>query len=69
MNSGHEYCGDVVEVGHRVQLFGEGDRVTLGVPWISGNLGAFSEYLYVREADRGLRKLLRDMAYIDGLRL
>jgi len=66
MNSGHEYCGDVVEVGNQVQLFREGDRVTLGVSWTSGDLGAFSEYVHVRDADRRLHKLPRDMTYVDG---
>ena len=66
MNSGHEYCGDVVEVGNQVQLFREGDRVTLGVSWTSGDLGAFSEYVHVRDADRRLYKLPRDMDYVDG---
>ena len=28
MNSGHEYCGDVVQVGNRVQEFREGEKVT-----------------------------------------
>ncbi len=43
MNSGHEYCGDVVQVGNRVQEFREGEKVTLGVSWVSGKLGAFSD--------------------------
>jgi len=66
MNSGHEYCGEVVEVGGQVQTFGEGDRVTLGVAWSSGDLGAFSDYLHVRDADRRLHKLPGEMDYIDG---
>jgi 2-desacetyl-2-hydroxyethyl bacteriochlorophyllide A dehydrogenase len=35
MNSGHEYCGDVVEVGREVRRFRAGDRATLGVVWWS----------------------------------
>ncbi len=35
MNSGHEYCGDVVEVGREVRRFRVGDRATLGVIWWS----------------------------------
>jgi 2-desacetyl-2-hydroxyethyl bacteriochlorophyllide A dehydrogenase len=66
MNSGHEYCGEVVEVGSQVQTFGEGDRVTLGVAWASGDLGAFSDYLHVRDADRRLHKLPGEMDFIDG---
>lgn len=66
MNSGHEYCGEVVEVGNRVQMFGEGDRVTLGVAWASGDLGAFSDYLHVRDADRRLHKLPGEMEFVDG---
>jgi 2-desacetyl-2-hydroxyethyl bacteriochlorophyllide A dehydrogenase len=66
MNSGHEYCGDVVEVGSQVQTFGEGDRVTLGVAWASGDLGAFSDFLHVRDADRRLHKLPEEMEYVDG---
>ena len=43
MNSGHQYCGDVVQVGNRVQEFREREKVTLGVSWVSGKLGAFSD--------------------------
>jgi D-arabinose 1-dehydrogenase-like Zn-dependent alcohol dehydrogenase len=43
MNSGHQYCGDVVQVGNRVQEFRAGEKVTLGVSWVSGKLGAFSD--------------------------
>lgn len=35
MNSGHEYCGDVVELGREVQRFRVGDKATLGVVWWS----------------------------------
>jgi len=28
MNSGHQYCGDLVQVGNRVQEFREGEKVT-----------------------------------------
>ena len=31
MNSGHEYCGDVVQIGNQVKGFREGEQVTLGV--------------------------------------
>jgi len=66
MNSGHEYCGDVVEVGSRVQLFREGDKATLGVSWTDGHLGAFSEHVHVGDADRRLHQVPRDMTYVDG---
>ncbi|NLE45184.1 MAG: zinc-binding dehydrogenase [Chloroflexi bacterium] len=40
MNSGHEYCGDVVEVGSDVRRFQVGDKGTLGVVWwaLTGDL-------------------------------
>ncbi|MEW6751030.1 MAG: zinc-binding dehydrogenase [Candidatus Latescibacterota bacterium] len=66
MNSGHEYCGDVVETGRQVRQFRPGDRVTLGVAWASGDLGAFSEHLLVRDADRTLCKLPPDLPHEDG---
>jgi threonine dehydrogenase-like Zn-dependent dehydrogenase len=66
MNSGHEYCGDVVQVGTAVKTFREGDRVTLGVAWTGGDLGAFSEFIRVPDADRRLRKLPLEMSYVDG---
>jgi L-iditol 2-dehydrogenase len=66
MNSGHEYCGDVVAVGSQVQRFREGDRATLGVSWTSGDLDAFSEYVPGRDADRRLCKLPREVTYVDG---
>lgn len=66
MNSGHEYCGDVVEVGNQVRRFQLGDRVTLGAAWTSGDLGAFSEYLLVRDADTRLCKVPQDMPHVDG---
>lgn len=66
MNSGHEYCGDVVAVGEKVCAFAEGDRVTLGVAWTAGDLGAFSQFVVVRQADYHLHRLPRDMRYLDG---
>ena len=39
MNSGHEYCGDVVQIGNRVKGFREGEKVTLGKSWASGKRG------------------------------
>ena len=57
MNSGHEYCGDVVQTGNRVKEFRERERVTLGVSWVSGKLGAFSEYVHIPNADNGLCRL------------
>lgn len=67
MNSGHEYCGDVVEVGREVRRFRAGDKATLGVVWQSlrgaspglaaqpsGRLGAFSEYVCIPDADARL---------------
>lgn len=66
MNSGHEYCGDVVQVGNQVEKFREGERVTLGVAWTSGHLGAFSEYLAIPDADNRLYKLPGEMTYTNG---
>lgn len=66
MNSGHEYCGDVAAVGGRVRNFSEGDRVTLGVAWTSGDLGAFSDFVVVRQADQRLHRLPPGMSYLDG---
>jgi 2-desacetyl-2-hydroxyethyl bacteriochlorophyllide A dehydrogenase len=66
LNSGHEYCGDVVRVGRAVKAFREGDKVTLGVAWTSGHLGAFSEQVYIPHADRRLHHLPQDMSYVDG---
>jgi (R,R)-butanediol dehydrogenase/meso-butanediol dehydrogenase/diacetyl reductase len=66
MNSGHEYCGDVAELGSAVQTFHEGDKVTLGVAWTSGHLGAFSEYVYIPDADRRLCRLPDELSHVDG---
>lgn len=66
MNSGHEYCGDVVQVGNRVKEFREGERVTLGVSWASGKLGAFSEYVHIPNADNGLCRLPQEITYTNG---
>lgn len=51
LNSGHEYCGDVTEVGKNVKKFRVGDRVTLGVSWTSDGNGAFAEYIRMPHAD------------------
>ena len=61
LNSGHEYCGDVVQVGDAVENFAEGDRVTLGVAWTGGHLGAFSEWVRIPDAERGLHHLPQEM--------
>ncbi len=66
MNSGHEYCGDVVQVGNRVQKFREGEKVTLGVSWASGKLGAFSEYVHIPKADNRLCRLPQEITYTNG---
>ena len=66
MNSGHEYCGDVVQVGEHVKQFKEGEKVTLGVSWASDKLGAFSEFVHIPDADRGLCKVPPEISYIDG---
>lgn len=66
VNSGHEYCGDVIEVGNRVKNFRAGEKVTLGVSWAGGGLGAFSEYVHIPDADNGLRKLPREISYTNG---
>jgi len=44
MNSGHEYCGDVVELGSEVRRFRVGDKATLGVVWwsLSGDYPALA---------------------------
>lgn len=66
MNSGHEYCGDVVQVGNGVTRFREADKVTLGVSWASGHLGAFSDFVHIPNADNGLRGLPQEISYTDG---
>ena len=66
MNSGHEYCGDVVQIGKRVKGFREGEKVTLGVSWASGKLGAFSEYVHIPDADDGLCRLPQEVSYTSG---
>ena len=66
MNSGHEYCGDVVQVGNRVTRFREGDKATLGVAWTTGHLGAFSGFVLIPEADSRLRKLPAEVSHTDG---
>ena len=64
MNSGHEYCGDVAQVGSAVTRFREGDRATLGVAWPQGHLGAFSEFVFIPDADRRLVKLSKDIPHV-----
>jgi len=66
MNSGHEYCGDVVKSGKKVKRFREGEKVTLGVSWASGNLGAFSEFVHIPDADNRLYKLPQEITYTNG---
>jgi len=66
MNSGHEYCGDVVQVGNQVKRFREGEKVTLGVAWTSDNLGAFSEFVHIPNADNRLYKLPQEITYTNG---
>jgi 2-desacetyl-2-hydroxyethyl bacteriochlorophyllide A dehydrogenase len=66
LNSGHEYCGDVVQAGSEVEHFSEGDRVTLGVAWTQGYLGAFSELVLIPNADRHLHLLPQDMSHVNG---
>ena len=66
LNSGHEYCGDVVEVGSGVRTFRQGDVVTLGVAWTLGQLGAFSEQVLIPNADRGLHRLPQALSYVNG---
>ncbi|MCZ6677437.1 MAG: alcohol dehydrogenase catalytic domain-containing protein, partial [Candidatus Poribacteria bacterium] len=66
MNSGHEYCGDVVQIGNRVKGFREGERVTLGVSWGSGRLGAFSEYVHIPDADNRLCRLPQEITHVNG---
>ena len=66
MNSGHEYCGDVVQIGNQVKGFREGERVTLGVSWGGGRLGAFSEYVHIPDADNRLCRLPQEISYVNG---
>jgi L-iditol 2-dehydrogenase len=63
LNSGHEYSGTVMRVGYKVKQFKVGDKVTLGVEWTGGDLGAFSEYLRIRQADARLRRLPEEVSY------
>jgi len=66
MNSGHEYCGDVVKAGKKVKKFREGEKVTLGVSWTGGNLGAFSEFVHIPGADNRLYKLPQEITHTNG---
>ena len=66
MNSGHEYCGDIVRVGSNVKKFKEGDKVTLGVSWASGKLGAFSEFVAIPEAEDRLCRVPQEINYANG---
>jgi 2-desacetyl-2-hydroxyethyl bacteriochlorophyllide A dehydrogenase len=63
LNSGHEYCGDVVQVGENVRRINVGDRVVLGVDWVSGGPGAFSEYVRIPHADMRLHKVPEKITY------
>lgn len=62
LNSGHEYGGDVVEVGAHVSSLKPGDSVTLGVNWLR-NPGAFSEYVKIENADRNARRIPASLSY------
>jgi len=67
VNSGHEYCGDVAEIGNEVTRFAVGDRATLGAAWFgTGYLGAFAEYVLIPDADARLTKVPRTVGYRDG---
>ncbi|MBC7236379.1 MAG: zinc-binding dehydrogenase [Chloroflexi bacterium] len=66
MNSGHEYCGEVVEIGKNVKRFREGDHATLGVAWPQGYLGAFSEYVLIPNADERLYQVPKEVSFIEG---
>ena len=63
LNSGHEYSGEVVKVGGNVKKFKIGDRVTLGVDWIRGGYGAFSEFVRVIDADKNLHRIPDGISY------
>ena len=63
LNSGHEYCGDVVEVGENVRRINVGDKVVLGVDWVNGGPGAFSEYVRIPHADERLHKVPEKITY------
>ena len=67
LNSGHEYCGDVVQVGEKVKRISVGDRVVLGVDWVDGGLGAFSEYVRILEADNRLHKIPPKISYEEAV--
>ncbi|MEM2904185.1 MAG: zinc-binding dehydrogenase [Candidatus Bathyarchaeia archaeon] len=62
LNSGHEYGGDVVQVGDRVSSLKVGDRVTLGLNWLRSP-GAFSEYVKIENADRNAKKIPPSITY------
>ncbi|MDH5440061.1 MAG: zinc-binding dehydrogenase [Candidatus Bathyarchaeota archaeon] len=63
LNSGHEYCGDVVQVGENVRRINVGDKVVLGVDWVNGGPGAFSEYVRIIYADERLHKVPEKITY------
>lgn len=65
LNSGHEYCGDIVQLGAEVSSLNQGDRVTLGLNWLR-TPGAFSEYVKIENADRNARRVPAWMSYEDA---
>ena len=56
LNSGHEYCAEIVETGKKVKNFKVGDQVTGDVVWKETG-GAFAQYLLVPEADKRLLQI------------
>lgn len=56
LNSGHEYCAEIVETGKKVKNFKVGDQVTGDVVWKETG-GAFAQYLMVPEADKRLLQI------------
>ncbi len=73
LNSGHEYCGDVTEVGKNVRKFRVGDRVTLGVSWVADGNGAFAEYIRIPRADiarpLGVMKVPETVSYEEAAQI
>ncbi|MEM2922594.1 MAG: zinc-binding dehydrogenase [Candidatus Bathyarchaeia archaeon] len=70
LNSGHEYCGDVVDVGVNVSKFKVGDRVTLGLNWVTDGNGAFAEYIRIPRADdRPILKVPSQVSYEEAAQI
>jgi 2-desacetyl-2-hydroxyethyl bacteriochlorophyllide A dehydrogenase len=70
LNSGHEYCGIVSDVGKNVTRFKVDDKVTLGLSWVRDGNGAYSEYLRIPDADeRPIKKVPAEISFEDAAQI